>query len=427
MSWPSTTIERPSGVSSASEESCATSASSDSGTPGIGMNSDAWRFPRVIVPVLSSKSTSTSPEASTARPESASTLRRTRRSMPAMPIALNSAPIVVGISATSNAISVVSEIEVPANRPNGRSVATTIMKISVNAASRIPSATSFGVLRRSAPSTRAIMRSRNDLPGSWVISTTIRSEVTRVPPVTAERSPPDSRITGADSPVIADSSTVAMPSITLPSPGIKSPATTTTMSPRVSAEAAFIEPSRIVATVSLRMLRNVSACARPRPSANASAMLAKITVSHSQKAIVNVYQAGSWPPPSGLPPNAWISHVTVVITEPISTTNMTGLRTCTRGSSFLTLSISARLTISPWNSETAWRSWVALTADISFSFWATRRRSVLAAVSPRRHLGASRCDAIEGEVQFEHVHAFLAGEAQGAAGGVLGDQGVHPG
>ncbi len=118
------------------------------------------------------------------------------------------------------------------------------------------------------------------------------------------------------------------------------------MSPRVKAEAAFIEPSRIVATVSLRILRSVSACARPRPSANASAMLAKITVSHSQKAIVNVYQAGSLPPPSGLPPNAWISQVTVVITEPISTTNMTGLRTCTRGSSFFTLSISARLTMS---------------------------------------------------------------------------------
>ena len=57
------------------------------------------------------------------------------------------------------------------------------------------------------------MRSRKLSPGSWVISTTIRSESTRVPPVTALRSPPDSRITGADSPVIADSSTEAMPSI----------------------------------------------------------------------------------------------------------------------------------------------------------------------------------------------------------------------
>ena len=87
---------------------------SASATPGIGMNSDAWRLPSVIVPVLSSSSTSTSPEASTARPESASTLRRTRRSMPAMPIALSSAPIVVGMSATSSAISVVTEMSVSA-------------------------------------------------------------------------------------------------------------------------------------------------------------------------------------------------------------------------------------------------------------------------------------------------------------------------
>ena len=44
-----------------------------------------------------------------------------------------------------------------------------------------------------------------------------------MPPVTAERSPPDSRITGADSPVIADSSTDATPSTTSPSPGMRSP------------------------------------------------------------------------------------------------------------------------------------------------------------------------------------------------------------
>ncbi len=285
--------------------------------------------------------------------------------MPAIPIALSRAPIVVGMRATSSAISVVSEIVVPANSPNGRSVATTITKISVSAASRMFSAISLGVLRRSAPSTRVIIRSRNDCPGSCVISTTIRSEVTRVPPVTALRSPPDSRITGADSPVIADSSTVAMPSMTVPSPGISSPASTTTMSPRASSEAALVEPSTIVATVSLRIARSVSAWARPRPSAKASAMLANITVSHSQKEIVNVYQASSCPPPSGLPPNTWISQVTVVMTEPISTTNITGLRIWMRGSSFLRLSIRARTTRSRWKSEIAWRSCVAGTgADI---------------------------------------------------------------
>ena len=107
-------------------------------------------------------------------------------------------------------------------------------------ASRIESAISFGVLRRSAPSTSLIIRSMNVCPGSCVISTTMRSESTRVPPVTALRSPPDSRITGADSPVIADSSTEAMPSITVPSPGITSPASTTTTSPLRSSAAGLV-------------------------------------------------------------------------------------------------------------------------------------------------------------------------------------------
>jgi hypothetical protein len=64
--------------------------------------------------------------------------------------------------------------------------------------------------------------------------TTIRSDSTVVPPVTAQRSPPASLMTGADSPVIADSSTEAMPWTTSPSPGIVSPASTTTRSPRRS-------------------------------------------------------------------------------------------------------------------------------------------------------------------------------------------------
>jgi hypothetical protein len=44
-------------------------------------------------------------------------------------------------------------------------------------------------------------------------------------------------MTGADSPVMADSSTEATPSITSPSLGIRSPASTSTMSPCLSAVA----------------------------------------------------------------------------------------------------------------------------------------------------------------------------------------------
>ena len=50
-----------------------------------------------------------SPAASTARPLIARTLRWSRRSMPAMPIALSSPPIVVGIRHTRRAIRVVIE------------------------------------------------------------------------------------------------------------------------------------------------------------------------------------------------------------------------------------------------------------------------------------------------------------------------------
>ena len=126
----------------------------------------------------------------------------------------------------------------------------------------------------------------NVSPGRAVICTTISSESTRVPPVTADRSPPDSRITGADSPVIADSSTVAMPSTTSPSPGITSPADTTHRSPSCSC----VDGRSSIAAVGVahpghrrrdRVLRSVSACAFPRPSAIASAKLANSTVAHS--------------------------------------------------------------------------------------------------------------------------------------------------
>ena len=114
FSLASTTIERPSGVSSDSEASWAASARSRWSTPATGRNSVAWRLPRVMVPVLSSSSVSTSPAASTARPDMASTLKRTSRSMPAMPIADSKAPIVVGIRVTNSATSTSTGIVPPA-------------------------------------------------------------------------------------------------------------------------------------------------------------------------------------------------------------------------------------------------------------------------------------------------------------------------
>ena len=178
-------------------------------------------------------------------------------------------------------------------------------------------------------------------PGFVVIFTTMRSDSTRVPPVTAERSPPDSRMTGADSPVIADSSTDAMPSTTSPSPGMSSPGPTTQRSPIFSScdGTSTTDPSgrRTWATVSERVLRSVSACALPRPSATASAKLANSTVNHSQ---IDTSAAN---------PSVSRMASAVVTTLPISTTNMTGLRAMSRGSSFTNESTTARRTIAGSN------------------------------------------------------------------------------
>ena len=68
--------------------------------------------------------------------------------MPAIPIAESRAPIVVGISATSSAIRVVSESSVPAKSANGRSETTTTTKIRVRAGEQDPEG---DLVRRLAP------------------------------------------------------------------------------------------------------------------------------------------------------------------------------------------------------------------------------------------------------------------------------------
>ena len=175
------------------------------------------------------------------------------------------------------------------------------------------------------------MRSRKVSPGLAVMRTRIQSDSTRVPPVTADRSPPDSRMTGADSPVIALSSTDATPSTISPSAGISSPASTRTRSPlrNIGAGTRSSEPSARsrCATASLFALRSVSACALPRPSAIASAKLANSTVSQSQAVICSS---------NPMLPDPVIASWTrrqVVSTQPTSTTNMTGFLAMVRGCS----------------------------------------------------------------------------------------------
>ncbi len=211
-------------------------------------------------------------------------------------------------------------------------VATASTKISVSPASRMLSAISFGVFCRDAPSTRAIMRSRNVEPWAAVMRTRMRSLITCVPPVTAERSPPASRITGALSPVMAASLTEATPSMISPSDGISSPASTTTMSPcfRLVPSTSSVRPPEVSrrAMASVLARRRLAACALPRPSATASAKLANSTVNHSQMLICNSKPRLPFPARASRISRMVVSVVT------ISTTNITGLRHSVRGSSF---------------------------------------------------------------------------------------------
>ena len=172
------------------------------------------------------------------------------------------------------------------------------------------------------------MRSRKPCPGPAVTRTLRKSETTRVPAVTAERSPPPSRITGALSPVIAASLTDATPSTTSPSAGISSPVATSTMSPTRSAEAgtlSVLPPVMRLPVSSPLVARRLAACALPRPSASASAKLPNNTVSHNHSTSCALNAV--------LPPGAPMSSSTVSSSATTAVTNITGLRISWRGSS----------------------------------------------------------------------------------------------
>ncbi len=89
--------------------------------------------------------------------------------------------------------------------------------------------------------------------------------------------------------------------------------------------------------VEVREARSDAAWALPRPSATASARLAKSTVSHSQRATAAVKPTGvlafSAPDAGGRKGSAMASAV--VSTAPMSTMNITGECHICRGSSFL--------------------------------------------------------------------------------------------
>jgi hypothetical protein len=97
------------------------------------------------------------------------------------------------------------------------------------------------------------------------------------------------------------------------------------------------------AVVSLRLRRSVSAWALPPPSATASAKLANSTVAHNHSVTSPTNRSGR------------AKNSIVVITLPISTTNMTGILTISRGSSFTKARSTARRKIAGSSSAAAGR------------------------------------------------------------------------
>jgi hypothetical protein len=91
-----------------------------------------------------------------------------------------------------------------------------------------------------------------------------------------------------------------------------------------------------LAVVSLRALFSEAAWALLRPSAIASAKLAKSRVSHSQMVTARMKADGASP----VPTTAW-THRMVVRMLPMYTTNITGLRIWYRGVNRRKLSASA--------------------------------------------------------------------------------------
>ena len=156
------------------------------------------------------------------------------------------------------------------------------------------SAISFGVLRRSAPSTSAIIRSRNDLPGSCVTSITSRSE-------SSLRAAGDGRAVAAG---LADHGrrlagdrrlvdrADALDDLAVGGDDLArlddDDVAALQLGRRHLLERAVAQPCAIVV---VRVARSAFACALPRPSAIASAKFANSTVSQSQIAITPTNQS----------------------------------------------------------------------------------------------------------------------------------------
>ena len=162
----------------------------------------------------------------------------------------------------------------------------TIRKMIVRPARRMVSAISLGVFWRSAPSTRAIMRSRKVSPGSEVMRTAIWSESTLRAAgdgaaVAAALADHRRRLAG-DRRLVDRGD--ALDDVAVAGDDLAGRDDHDVAAAQLGRRDLLDRRrrSRRLAKVSVLILRSASACALPRPSAIASAKLANSTVNHSQ-------------------------------------------------------------------------------------------------------------------------------------------------
>ena len=257
------------------------------------------------------------------------------RSMPAMPIAESSPPIVVGMRQTSSATStvIVTGVALSCGRHAEERVRQQgdrrEQEDDRQRASRMSSAISFGVFCRLAPSTMAIIRSRNVSPGFGgdAHDEPVREHARAAGHRAAVAAPltDDGRALAGDRALV--DRRYAYDDLAVRGDEL----------PRVQHdEVPLAEIGRqtqrdgglargladLLAGTSLRALRSVSACALPRPSAIASAKFAKRTVNHSHTDTDRMNPAGASPRP-----RTACTKRHVVKTLPTRTTNITGFRT----------------------------------------------------------------------------------------------------
>ena len=138
-------------------------------------------------------------------------------------------------------------------------------------------------------------------------------------------------MTGADSPVIADSSTVAMPSTTSPSPGMTSPAATTHRSPTASCDDDFstIVPSA-VRHAGDRVGSGLAQRRGLRLAAPFGHRLGEVGEQHGEPQPQRDQTGEHVLAGACDEPRSRMNRI-VVSTEPTSTMNITGLRIIVRG------------------------------------------------------------------------------------------------